>query len=255
MNIKTIGGILVLLGIGGGIGFLAGSRYGKNKVEMDFMKNVHEAEEAHKRSEIRAKAEELNARKEELLKTEQIQKENGYFVPDEPAEENEVNTDEYLPNRSYGWVNHKTVDGKEPEIDFSLTNISGNTDEYLAGHESPSEDDTDGDDIPIPKTIDSERYIRYIDVDDFESETEYDHEDITYYEEDEVFCDENDKRIEEPDQLFGINAINQFGKNPVNPDDVIFVRNNWFEKVYQITRIHNSYGRLVLGIDEEYPIN
>lgn len=243
MNIKTISGILVLLGIGGGIGFLAGSRYGKNKIQTDFIKDAYPSKEArenrdqmlkelyngtyyneeamHKR-DVRIKADELNARKEQYFKdeVEQIQEENGYSVPDEPVEENEVTTDE-----------------------------------YLASHESPSEGDTDGDDIPIPKTIDSERYIRYIDVDDFESETEYDHEDITYYEEDEVFCDENDKRIEEPDQLFGINAINQFGKNPINPDDVIFVRNNWFEKVYQITRIHNSYGRLVLGIDEEYPIN
>lgn len=241
MNIKNVFDLIGGIVIGGAIGFLAGSRYNQHKREIEAKNNLERAFELYKKThdeydrdkmltelyngtyyneEAHKKTQELNARKEELLKAEEIKQENGYSAEEEPEDENEMTTEE-----------------------------------YLADHENPSEGDTDGDENPIPKTIDAEAYIHYIDVDDFESETEYDREEITYYEEDEVFCDEDDKRIEDPDQYFGMNAAYEFGRNPVNPDDVIFVRNNWFEKVYQITRIHNSYGRIVLGIEEQYPIN
>lgn len=127
-------------------------------------------------------------------------------------------------------------------------------DEYLSGFEHPEEDD-DQDDMVlkeyltppnIPGTDKNEIEV-FLDVDRWDAETEYDCHELYYYEEDEVVSDEDDHRIEDYEELIGENTIQQMNDLGVL---VIFARNNWTESVYKITRIQNSYGRLVLGLDD-----
>lgn len=245
MNIKkivVIGGSIIA---SFGIGFALGEKFTKKKADRRAQINAQMLigkvlkKEANKRgvkvnvvapdevireirkSNMEEKKEQIARawEEEEKAKVKEIQEENGYS-DEEPSETNEMNIDE-----------------------------------YMASHEHPDEDTDDDEVSTVVKDIHPEDYIFVIDVDEYENEYEYDHVEITYYEEDRVFCDESEKRIEDPEQIFGKNVDDLFGRNPVNPDDVIFIKNTWFENVYQITRIHNAYSRVVLGIEDEYPIN
>lgn len=239
MNIKTF----VVPAVSCAIGFGIGCVFMKKvivKLAPKIVDNVFKEidDEKKTRKEFEKKKMALEERKRSIFAdidaadaVKQIQEENGYSAPDEPADDNEVTIDEY-ENNSWAGQARKA------------------TEKYLAEHETPNEDEDDNDINEIVPPIHPEDYIFVIDVDEYENEYEYDHVEITYYEEDQVFCDESEKRIEDPEQIFGKNVDDLFGRNPINPDDVIFIRNTWFENVYQITRIHNSYGRVVLGLDD-----
>jgi len=133
------------------------------------------------------------------------------------------------------------------------------TDEYLGMYEHPEEEeesDGSGDEIE-----DSDHYIFLTDQDEWDQNPNgIDQVEWFYYEEDEVVCDEDEKRIDDPEDQLGERALNTFGMNPLNPWDVIFVRNDFTETMYKVTRIHNAYGRVVLGLAElpdverDYPV-
>lgn len=234
MNIKIAIVSFISCAIGCSVGFIFGekltkkkadrhaqvmaSRVLKREIDNDGIRVEVEGSDWAAREVRRANMEERKAQiahSWEINPAKKIQEENGYSAEEEPIDSNEVSTDE-----------------------------------YLASHEHPDDGDTDGDLLNIVPDRAPEDYIYIIDVDEYETEEEYEHVEVTYYEEDEVFCDEDEKRIEDPEQIFGKNVDDLFGRNPVNPDDVIYIKNTWFEKVYQITRIHNSYGRVVLGLDD-----
>lgn len=234
MNIKIAIVSFISCAIGCGVGFIFGEKLSKKKADRntqvmagrvlkreinnDNIRVGVEGSDWAAREVRRANMEERKAQianSWEINLAKKIQEENGYSVEEEPIDANEVSADE-----------------------------------YLASHEHPDDGDTDGDLLNIVPDRAPEDYIYVIDVDEYETEEEYEHVEVTYYEEDEVFCDEDEKRIEDPEQIFGKNVNDLFGRNPVNPDDVIYIKNTWFEKVYQITRIHNSYGRVILGLDD-----
>jgi hypothetical protein len=53
------------------------------------------------------------------------------------------------------------------------------------------------------------------------------------------------------EDLIGPNTLNDMKELGVQ---VIFARNHWNETLYKITRIENAYGRVVLGLDDNYTI-
>lgn len=139
------------------------------------------------------------------------------------------------------------------------------TDEYLGRYEHPEEEeesDGGGDEIEeILRSSDPDHYIFLTDQDEWDQNPNgIDQVEWFYYEEDEVVCDEDEKRVDDPEDQLGERALNTFGMNPLNPQDVIFVRNEFTETLYKITRIHNAYGRVVLGLDalpdveRDYPV-
>lgn len=75
---------------------------------------------------------------------------------------------------------------------------------------------------------------------------------ITYYEDDLTFCDSEEKIISDPNTIFGANVHLQFGNGSDDPD-VVYVRNEKLGIDYEITRVHNSYSVVVLGVPLEEP--
>lgn len=126
-------------------------------------------------------------------------------------------------------------------------------DQYLAQFESPKEDTTDDEDL---LEAPAHANIQVITADQYEAETEFEHRELYFYVEDEVVCDEDEKRIDDPEELVGEEALNFLSRME---SDVIYIRNDWMEAVFRIEAIDNAYGWVVLGldlpnVDDQYPI-
>lgn len=188
-------GLLGIFGLGCGVGWFAGERYGRKKA----------AEEA------KMMPEEPHPKKDEVLSTEEeaenIAKEAGY-IPD------------------------------DDEMEVSAREM----DDYLAETQHPSDDE--------PKN-DSRLIEVLFDQDVWDLETDYDCVELFFYAEDEIVCDEDEHRIEDVEDLIGPNTLNDMKELGVQ---MIFARNHWNETLYKITRIENAYGRVVLGLDDNYVI-
>lgn len=75
---------------------------------------------------------------------------------------------------------------------------------------------------------------------------------ITYFEDDSVFCNEEEEPIENPEELFGANAHLHFGEMNDDPD-MVYIRNYTDLLDYEITRIHNSFAVVVMGEEPKKP--
>lgn len=190
-------GGLILAGVGFGVGFFAGERFGR----------THAGNDAIEENEALAPASEESSSDVDIAKRE------GY-VPDD-------------------------------QLDADLKDVNA----YMSQFESPSEDDDTPDDI---HKNDLAEYITIIDADEYDTETEFSQTSLTYYDEDGIVCDENETVVDDVEDLIGNDVLHTFGQNPLNPENVVYVRNNWTETVYEITLIHNAYGRVVLGINDDF---
>ena len=200
--------MLLFTGIGFGVGFFAGERFGKKHG------NESEHEETPRPIDTsdhvrRVSADSIKEHSDKILK------ENGYI----PTEEDQQAADEYFRQ-----FEHPEEDGGEDDIRVVKEATPKHTDE---------------------------QYIMLSDVDVWENEYEFSKVELYFYEEDEVVCDEDEKRIDDPEDLIGHEALHTFGDNPVNPYDEVYVRNAFTETLYKITRIHNAYGRVVLGLEDD----
>ena len=188
-------GLLGIFGIGLGVGWFAGERYGRKKA----------AEEA------------------EMMPERPHPKKDEAVCPEEMAE-NIAKEAGYIPD--------------EDDMEVSAREM----DDYLAETQHPSDDE--------PK--DESQLIEVLfDQDIWDRETDYDCVELYFYAEDEIVCDEDDHRIEDVEDLIGPNTLNDMKELGVQ---VIFARNHWNETLYKITRIENAYGRVVLGLDDNYTI-
>lgn len=120
--------------------------------------------------------------------------------------------------------------------------------QYFCQFEHPTEDDDESPSMEEGPNAN----IDIISYDDYEAETEYEHKSLYFYTEDLVVCDEDEKRIENPEELIGEAALGVLSSQEAS---AICVRNHWTESVYFVQAIDNAYGRVVLGIEDEYPIN
>lgn len=120
---------------------------------------------------------------------------------------------------------------------------------YFAQFESPQEEDPLTDEDVLEEDASPE--ITVITAYQYETETEFEHKELFFYTEDGVVCDEDEKRIDDPEELIGEETLKFLS---ANENDVAYIRNAWTECVYCIEAIDNAYGRVVLGIDEQYPI-
>jgi len=82
------------------------------------------------------------------------------------------------------------------------------------------------------------------------NETDYRQETLTWYAEDGVLTDENEDKIEAPDDIVGLDNLNKFGHGS-GDYNVLFVRNDAKNMEYEISRMHTSYAEEVLGITNE----
>lgn len=94
--------------------------------------------------------------------------------------------------------------------------------------------------------------IMIISFDDYSEDRSHNKEPITYYENDTTFADAQEDIIDDPNSLFGPNIHLHFGEESEDPD-MVFVRNENTGVDYEISRIHNSYSVIVMGMPEEPP--
>jgi hypothetical protein len=93
-----------------------------------------------------------------------------------------------------------------------------------------------------------EDQVYLIAPDQYESESLYDRRTLTYYEGDDVLCDELTEEILDIENTIGIENVDQFG-NPFEEDPyVMHIRNNKFGCVYEVFKDERSYSA-VMGED------
>lgn len=75
---------------------------------------------------------------------------------------------------------------------------------------------------------------------------------VLYYENDQVFADEEENKIENPEELFGPTPLSNLGHLSNDPS-VVYIRNLARNTDYEITSVDGSYTELVGGevIEEE----
>jgi hypothetical protein len=100
------------------------------------------------------------------------------------------------------------------------------------------------------ESIDKEKpYI--ISLEEFmEERTDLDKLTLTYYEGDDVLCDERDVAILDYEKSIGDEALSKFGHLSKDPN-VVYVRNEKSEADYEIVKDQRSFSEAVLGIREE----
>lgn len=69
---------------------------------------------------------------------------------------------------------------------------------------------------------------------------EYEHETLIFYYYDNTLTDEDDNIIDDPEELLG-NSLTKYGFMDTETEDVIYVVNYQFEKVYEIQKMYENY--------------
>jgi len=94
--------------------------------------------------------------------------------------------------------------------------------------------------------------IPYVIHYDERDEMEYQVVTLTYYEGDDVVCNERDEIIDPADRdgMFGEANLERFGHGSNDPS-VVYVRNDTLELVYEVVKSPNSYSEEVHGIRHE----
>jgi hypothetical protein len=116
--------------------------------------------------------------------------------------------------------------------------------------EEPQDPANNEHDESAEETIDKEKpYI--ISLEEFmEERTDLDKLTLTYYEGDDVLCDERDVAILDYEKSIGDEALSKFGHLSKDPN-VVYVRNEKSEADYEIVKDQRSFSEAVLGIREE----
>lgn len=88
--------------------------------------------------------------------------------------------------------------------------------------------------------------------DEREEEHAYDSVTFTYYEEDDVLCNEADEVIDEEDRerLIGESNLGRFGHGSGDAS-IVYIRNNQLEMDFEVIRSPNSYAEEVHGFEPE----
>ena len=94
--------------------------------------------------------------------------------------------------------------------------------------------------------------IMIINSEEYENNRSHNKEPITYYENDTTFANLQEDIIDDPVSIFGPNIHLHFGEESEDPD-IVYVRNENNGVDYEISRVHNSYSVIVMGMPEEAP--
>ena len=94
-----------------------------------------------------------------------------------------------------------------------------------------------------------EDQIYLISPDQYDSETLYDKRTLTYYEGDDVLCDELSEEVLDIENTVGIENIGEFGNNFEDDPYLMHIRNNTFGCVYEVFKDERSYSA-VMGENE-----
>lgn len=125
--------------------------------------------------------------------------------------------------------------GTNPPMDMIIQNVFNTA----SGHDEPSPEELRSRTEEAPYIITKTEYM--------ESGMEYEQVTLTYYQGDKTLCEEDDTIVEEVDEAVGEENLNHFGHTSGDPN-VLYVRNDYFEKDYEILRHGGSYSEVVAGL-------
>ena len=173
-------------------------------------------------------------RKQEIERQTEVEQKKKAEKPPEPDIPNETKEKAEEAVKEYA-----------PSEDFDLDEQARKMDEYLNGSPFPGQDDEPSETVK-PFNPD----IKIVGETDWEENVEYEMNDLRFFEEDQVFVDESDERVEDPEDHIGQEAVNQLENIPEL--DILYVVNEWTMEIYRITRVHESYGRSILGMGDDF---
>ena len=201
------------LSVGGAAGYFATKKYLEVKYEQDLQMQIQDVKDHYKL----------------------IRKEGEYAAPETvPVDyENVLEGLEYIEHSEEGPeaedVNPVFVD-EEEDVE---TDETGFTSVYQEEYERDR----------------SQPYI--ITVKEFmEDRDEYDKTTITYFEDDDVLCDEREEVIPNVEYTVGNDALTKFGELSEDKN-IVYVRNERTSTDFEIVRDRRSYAEVVLGYKED----
>ena len=89
--------------------------------------------------------------------------------------------------------------------------------------------------------------------DEFGEEHGWDSLSISYFEEDDVLMDTDEKPIDNVEKLIGRANLSRFGEISGDPN-ILYVRNEAIRTDFEIAKEEGSYSKTVMGIDPEPPV-
>lgn len=245
----TLGGFVVGVAAGAAIGYIFASRRLETKYQL-----IAAEEVAVMSKHYRAKlvALESNSEKEDLAK---IVQERGYATAEE-AEEVKPPMAVTPPSAVVDAVtdeDDEEDDSEEEEAEFAET-----TEEFQARERNVFAEHSDA--VRGPDDWDWHRERRkrspvrpyVIHIEERDERDGYDGVSWTYFEEDDVLCNERDEIVDAGDRerLIGDANLERFGHGSGDPDTV-YIRNDALEMIFEVNRSHRSFTQEVAGFTPE----
>ena len=170
----------------------------------------------------------------------EIDKQNDILKEQQAAKQEEKKTDKVVEEA-------KEAIKEYTDKDFDMDKAAKEMDDCLNTQDFPGRDDEPEED---------DKYIRIAGEADWDENTEYSPNELRYFKEDEQFADENDERVEDPEESIGKEAIRQLREYDNLQE--LYVVNEWTMEIFRITVEHDSYARAILGENDDfefYPTN
>lgn len=111
-----------------------------------------------------------------------------------------------------------------------------------------NEEGLDIPDIDLEKDLNNRPDIHVVDIEDWDecigsTNPEYDPIELTWYEKDNVVCDDHDEPVERPEKFIGFDIERVFEKNEetTGDPDIRIIVNERYRGIYHITRVESSY--------------
>jgi hypothetical protein len=218
-------------GFGLAVGFFFGYRFNREKIRAKVFKESEEEID-----KMREHYQQKIIAAEQKPTVEEVVEERGYSIRTDLIEEQERPTKPPVPVQ---YPRTRTVEHFVNDV--------------AKRHEDREKDKNDGWEYPLELSRRSKEFPYIIHQDEFaQNETEYEQVTYTYYAADHVLTDEEEEKIELPDQIVGLSNLGNFGHGA---DDyhVLFVRNDKLRMEFEICLLPASYEEAVQGLSNEEP--
>lgn len=222
----TVGAFFLGSGIGSGIGYLLARRTLETKYSQIADEEIAEMREHYQAKAVAAEATAAKSSAEEIVK------ERGYSSPEA---ETSVRPPMAVPPPSA--VVEAGDEDEEPEVSNVFV-------EARANHEWDQRKEQ------RLRSPDAPYVIHYDERHELE---DYQEVSLTYYEADDVLCNERDEIIDPADRdgLIGEKNLERFGHGS-NEANLVYIRNDKLEILYEVVKSSNSYAEEVHGFSHTY---
>jgi hypothetical protein len=245
----AVGALLLGAGIGGGVGYLLARRRLETKYSLIAEEQIAEMREHYA---AKTRALESESRKRPV---EEIVRERGYTSPDKDRTKPPMAVQP--PDSVVASEDEAAGEPADDDSEMAADDVEGPNG---VRQPEPEVRNVFRDNRPPPDEWDyaEERKRRSPDVpyvihyDERHEMDGYDDMTLTYYESDDVLCNERDEIVDPAQRnlMIGEDNLNKFGHGS-NDKDIVFVRNDQLEIVFQIIKSPNSYAEEVHGFSHD----